>query len=420
MTCIYIRQRIIIKRFFMNQCRFVYFLLSILPITLQGYSPSSNLDSVFNHQRTEIASFIDHVLRQLPSDKVLKIIDTIPEAEINLNDAQWYEKLCDKLAPLRSRTDIIQILKLIRFQKQLLKKQIEMLLNDTNTIRHCLEIGTPGTYASTIKDRIKGTIYALTDRPAINDILQARSFNPFNGFKGYNNHVSLNDYQPIGSEIPDNTIDLIICTIGLHHCPPSKLEAFINSIKRVLRPGGIFLLREHNAHSPELIALAYAAHSIYNAIIPQESVDAEMNEMRNFHSLAYWKELLEHQGFSISPEEYLQDGDTTLNTFIKCTKKCVTSQDQIMSASLRALQHSEYVRSSEQTYLTAPEWNNVDASQQYGTYISSTPFFMNFPIWHMLKPIGKYFLTPGNVLHKKKVAIFKCYYRQMLFLIMHS
>jgi SAM-dependent methyltransferase len=380
---------------------FLIFIATFFSISSYGQDPSFNLNSVFNHQPEAIASFIDHVLRQLPSKKVIEIIDNIKINEHDLDDAKLYENICTKIASLRSRLDIIKIIKLISFQKQLLEKQLRALLTDVHVIGNCLEIGTPGTYASTIRDCIKGDVYALLAKSNVTDIIQAQSFKISNSFKGYDKYVALNDYEPISIEIADNQIDLIICTIGLHHVPPCKLDNFIASIKRVLRPGGFFLLREHNAHSPELISLAYAAHSIFNAVIPQENLDTELKEVRNFNALVYWKNLLEKHGFDLGTEEYLQEGDSTLNTFIKCIKKSVTKQDQELSASFKAQQYTDYSRDSAQTYLTTPEWNNVDAAQHYGDYINKIPFY-EFPYMAHVNTFWKTFLESWRCAAKEK------------------
>ncbi len=395
--------------------------LLLLPIIIaytHSYSSQSyHLSSVFNNQSAQIASFIDHVLRQLPSHTVIEVAKKIMMNTNNqeLTDEQFYEKLCKHIQPFKSSFDIMKVIKLIRFQKNLLAKQIEDLLKDTPHIHNCLEIGTPATYASTIKNRIDGEIYALLENRKVTDVLQAHSFNPFNGFKGYHHALNLNTYEPISSDIPDNNFDVIICTIGLHHVPPHKLDAFVESLKRVLRPGGKFLLREHNACTAALISLAYAAHSIYNALIPQETLEAERSEMRNFHALIYWKQLLEKHGFEIAPEEYLQEGDSTFNTFIRCTKKSSTFEDHVIQASAQALNHKEYARDSAQTYLTTPEWNNVDTTQQYGSYITKTPFY-EFPYMAHVKTFWRTFAQSWRCAAQDKGSNLKVLFSPNLFL----
>lgn len=370
--------------------KYSLFLLVSL-VTIAHSQGSNNLISVLNNQSNEIASFIDNVLRQQPSSSFFNLIDSIKqESPEELDDTQLYEKICIKMKPLRSRLDVIKIINLIRFQKNLLGKHIQLLLGDISSLQNCLEIGTPGTYLSTIKNHIKGEIYVLLEQSKVTDVFQAHSWDPFKKFKGYNEYIDLNNYEPISSTIPDNTFDLIVCTIGLHHVPPAKLDDFIVSIKRVLRPGGIFLLREHNAYSKELVSLAYAAHSIFNAMIPQEPTEVEINEVRNFNSLIYWRNVLQDHGFIISPLECLQEGDSTLNTFIKCTKKSVTFEEQIAAASMFAEKNMDYARDGVQTYLTIPEWNNVDAAQHYGAYITKTPFY-EFPYIAHIKTFWKTF-----------------------------
>ena len=136
-------------------------------------------------------------------------------------------------------------------------------------------------------------------------------------------------------------------------------------------------------------------------MIPRESLIAELEEVRNFHSLQYWKDVLKKHGFTISAKEYLQDGDSTLNTFIKCTKQCVTAQDQESDAAVRAQQYPDYSRDTVQTYLTTPEWNNVDAAQQYGTYITKIPFY-EFPYMAHVKTFWKVFLESWRCAAQEK------------------
>ncbi len=104
-----------------------------------------------------------------------------------------------------------------------------------------------------------------------------------------------------------------------------------------------------------------------------------MKEIRNFKPLAQWIELLETVGFEISSERLLQEGDSSMNTMIKCTKKCITQSEQEFCAVLDVNKtHKDYHRDPVQKYLTIPEWNNVDAAQHYGQFIEHTPFY-EFP-----------------------------------------
>ena len=47
-------------------------------------------------------------------------------------------------------------------------------------------------------------------------------------------------------QIPDESADLVTINQGMHHIPPDeRLLAFLQEVLRVLRPGGLFLFREH-------------------------------------------------------------------------------------------------------------------------------------------------------------------------------
>ena len=63
---------------------------------------------------------------------------------------------------------------------------------------------------------------------------------------------------------------------GLHHLPPDRLSAFLEQVKRVLRPSGLFIVREHDA-SPELMPMLDLAHSVFNAVTGMHSWTCWLN-----------------------------------------------------------------------------------------------------------------------------------------------
>lgn len=50
--------------------------------------------------------------------------------------------------------------------------------------------------------------------------------------------------------LPNDSVDLVYAVCVLHHVPVSRWPAFVAEIYRVLRPGGLFLLFEHNPRNP--------------------------------------------------------------------------------------------------------------------------------------------------------------------------
>lgn len=55
-----------------------------------------------------------------------------------------------------------------------------------------------------------------------------------------------------GDIIPfkDNHFDAVFTICVMHHVPPQNWPGFVDEIRRVLRPGGIFAVYEHNPYNP--------------------------------------------------------------------------------------------------------------------------------------------------------------------------
>lgn len=81
---------------------------------------------------------------------------------------------------------------------------------------------------------------------------------------------------------------------GLHHLPQSKIMFFLSEVYRILKPSGIFIVREHNA-TEDIIPLLDLAHSVFNAVldVPYEQ---ELNEIRAFRTIEDWKNIIPKSG----------------------------------------------------------------------------------------------------------------------------
>lgn len=340
---------------------------------------SFHLKAVLQSMRPRFAGFLDNVLRQLSSQEFYSAIDKLM-VNTHLDDAACYNELRNNRDKLIPRLPFYSQITLLRYQKELLGAQAMQLLNSKKTYNNLLEIGTPGTYTSALINRIKhtGTITVINEKKQYSDILQAGAFRPLNGFVAYDRFVPLNNYEPISTTIADGSIDLIVCFIGLHHIPAEKIEPFVASIARVMKPNGTFLLREHDCIDKDTHSIIYGAHSIYNLVIPGESQEAESAEVRNFQPLAYWISLLEKHGFSVGNKRICQEGDPSLNTMIACTKIASPldiEKERTIAQAKELIKNIPYERELQRTYLTAPEWYNVDSSQAYGKFINHTPFY---------------------------------------------
>jgi SAM-dependent methyltransferase len=359
------------------------------------YSDTFYLNNVLEtvHLRNKFAEFIDTVLRQLSSDEFYNLTNKLKGSD-KLSDELLYKKLLKKIGKILPSAPWYKKLDAIRYQKKILKKQAKQLLSDKRKINGCLEIGTPGSYLSSMSFlNISGPIYAMCDDFRFSDFLQAPSPNPFKKFKFYDHGISLNNYSfHAFDSIASNSLDLVICFIGFHHIPKENLDSFISCLYRVLRPGGTLIIREHDCIDEETKSLIYSAHIVYNLVMSQEPLKVELSEYRNFQTLNYWKTFLEKKGFSTDTVHLLQVGDPTLNTMFKCIK-VRNSDNQLISA----LEKRPLI----QTYLSTPEWFNVDAAQEFATFIEHTPFYQ-FPYIDMVRSYWKTFADSYKVAARER------------------
>lgn len=367
---------------------------------------SQHLVQIFSSQglRQEFSGFLSNVLKQAESREFYKLVDNVFVTELKY-DCQLYDALSKKIHTIMPSFKMVKQLQALSFQKKTLTKQVRRLLPNKKSVNGCLEIGTPSTYFSSLAHYVtlNGPLYAMTEKRQFTDYVQSFAFNRHGLFPSYK-HLSLQDYDPITSEIPDKSLDLVICFIGLHHIPHNKIDSFVNSIARVLRPGGIFILRDHDAKDEKTLHMVHAAHSVFNLMIPNLTLEEEIREYRNFQPLSYWITLLERHGLSTNSERLVQEGDPSLNTMLAFTKVAESQEekDYIVAEDLK--NNSGYQRDIAQTYLTSPEWHNVDVSQEYASFIEHTPFY-EFPY---MKSIQSYWDVFGKsfIAAKKRKGFF--------------
>jgi len=336
-------------------------------------SQDSKFRQVFNRmngQREGISDFLNNIFMQLDERKFFSLIDSVLD-DRELDDQQIYTALYNKIGEAKSNaiSNLQQTLQSLKSLKADLGDQTALLLGQKK-INGYVEIGYPGRMTRPLKERLemKGPFYVITDKETVSDYVEAGFPRPYDKF------IPLNDYNPIPeSAIPSNSVDLVCIYIGLHHSQKEKIDPFIVSIKRILRPGGTFILMDHDAHTKELRNLVDVVHSIFNAAT---GVEPEVNsqEIRNFHSLKYWINRVENNGLTCySKDPLIRKGDSTLNSLVRFDKPMSESTPETITESLILL--PDFNRPQKQTYLTAPEWQNVRAAQRYAEFVEHDPSY---------------------------------------------
>jgi SAM-dependent methyltransferase len=115
---------------------------------------------------------------------------------------------------------------------------------------------------------------------------------------------------------------MVTCYIGLHHCPLDKLDAFVASILRVLKPGGLFILRDHDVVSSEMNTFVALAHTVFNAGlgVPWATNRAEL---RFFRPIEDWIDYLGQRGLRHTGPRLLQAHDPSDNVLLAFRKEPV-------------------------------------------------------------------------------------------------
>ncbi len=208
----------------------------------------------------------------------------------------------------------------LKKQKKEMASQVLQLLGKNTNINGYLEIGSTGRYISELRKSINlsGKIYLTNDIEPDNS--PAEIFER-GQLKKIGNFFNLNDYQAIDeSTIKSESLDLVTCHIGLHHCPHHLLEGYINSIKRVIRKGGLFIIRDHDVKSEEMATFVSLVHTVFNLGL-NESWEKDNAEFKSFKSIDEWSKILTAHGFKETGKRILQDRDPSLNTLVAFTKQ---------------------------------------------------------------------------------------------------
>jgi SAM-dependent methyltransferase len=281
---------------------------------------SSEFKTVYG--KTESADgfyrFLQNVYRLYPEDRFHTLIKEATQR--NATDEAIYHDVQAGLPAIKPfLADLFYALPSLKKQKKEMARQALELLKGKCAIDGYVEIGTTGRYFSHLKKHltIRGPVTLVNDVAPTNspvDILERGGLGkPFR-------FVPLNDYAPLPADaLPDSSAEVVTCFIGLHHCQPDKLDAFLRSIARVMKPGGTFILRDHHVPTPEMDAFVSLAHSVFNAGLgaPWE-VNAK--EPRFFAPLGRWIQALDAVGLEDTGARLLQAHDPTDNTLMSFVK----------------------------------------------------------------------------------------------------
>ncbi|MBM9578270.1 class I SAM-dependent methyltransferase [Leptospira sp. 201903070] len=264
--------------------------------------------------RDDFFLFLKNVYHLYPEEHFHKLIFELSKSK--RNDREIYDAILAEIPQIKPFAGILTYaLPALKKQKLEISKEVVEILGEGSRYHGYLEIGTTGRYVKGLKKKIQieGEVFILNDQePKFNpeDLVERGQISKAGKF------VSLGDYDPIPvNSIGNESLDLVTNFIGFHHSPSHRLDGFIESIARVLKPGGKLVLRDHDVNSKELKSIVSLAHDVYNAglEIPWKETSTQI---RNFTSVAEIEERCSRFGLKPLSKYILQKGDPTKNTLM--------------------------------------------------------------------------------------------------------
>jgi SAM-dependent methyltransferase len=280
----------------------------------------SEFHRVFSEVTTHDAfyRFLQNVFRLYPEDRFHTLIKQACAS--HPDDEAIYRQLQQELPTIKPfLADLTYAVPSLLKQKNEMTRQTLELLAGKREIKGYVEIGTTGRYISTLRKnlRFRGPVLLIHDVAPTNspvDLIER------GGLRKLGSWISLNNYGPISqASVPDNTIELVTCYVGLHHMKPELLDAFLRSIWRVVRPGGLFIVRDHDVKTPEMDAFVSLAHTVFNAGLGL-SWETNQQELRSFTSIDEWSRRLRSVGFEDTGARLLQANDLSDNVLMAFRK----------------------------------------------------------------------------------------------------
>lgn len=261
--------------------------------------------------------FLQNIYRIYPEDRYHTLIKQL--ALETGSDEEVYRRLQREQRRIKPfLADLRLALPALFRQKREMARQTMVLLAGRKEINGYIEIGSTGRYISELRKHVLVTapLTLVNDKAPSNspvDIAERGALSKIGQF------VPLNDYAPLPDSLADASVDLVSCYIGLHHCPLERLDAFVRSIVRVLRPGGMFILRDHDVRTEAMRTFVSLVHSVFNAGL-NERWETNQQELRHFRPLAEWVDYLQARGLRDSGQRQVQAHDPSDNVLLAFTK----------------------------------------------------------------------------------------------------
>jgi SAM-dependent methyltransferase len=278
---------------------------------------SSNFKAIYGNPQLKAAfyQFLQNVYHIYPEARMHQLIAEVSEA--GHSDREIYRLAQSRLGEIKPLLgDLRYALPALARQKEEMSREMLDLLGSSRRVNGYMEIGTTGRYISQFRSGIdlRGDLVLLhTDEASYSPVDLAER----GGLRKLGRFVPMNNYAAVaGASVPDASLDLVSNFIGFHHSPADRLDGFVRSLQRVLRPGGRLIVRDHDVSSDDMNRMVALAHDVFNMGLGTNWT-VNQSEIRHFTSIAQLTAYLEQRGFRNSGKQRFQSGDPTRNALME-------------------------------------------------------------------------------------------------------
>ncbi len=120
--------------------------------------------------------------------------------------------------------------------------------------------------------------------------------------------------------IEDESMDVVTIYGGLHHLSKADRKWVHEALWRILKPDGVFIIREHDVTDASMFDFVSLIHSVFNAVT-NTPWEVEDREIREFESIQQIVNDIEAKGFEDMGYRLRQDGDPSENILLGFVKK---------------------------------------------------------------------------------------------------
>jgi SAM-dependent methyltransferase len=297
-----------------------YYAPTLIADAVNDSEAVSEFKSVFADTRWHdgFYKFLQNIYRLYPEDRFHTLIKNVSK-ELD-NDEAIYRRVQRELPKIKPfMAELTLALPSLFKQKTEMAVQTLRLMGTLERIDGYVEIGSTGRYISALRKRlnVSGPIFLVNELAPSNSVVDIAERG---GVRPIGKYLPLDNYEPLSLSIASSSIDLVTCYIGLHHVPLERLDPFVRSIVRVLRPGGTFILRDHDVSSAAMNTFVSLVHTVFNAGL-NESWETNQRELRHFRPIAEWIAYLDERGLQDKGLRELQSHDPSDNVLLAFSKR---------------------------------------------------------------------------------------------------